>query len=181
MITGNWGSDMVNLARSISDLGVKADIYTFYAAGTGVTGTIGESGKNKVFVVSEGHLNPPKTDANDAYIKKFKAKFPDHDTIYGRLAVMVDMLGKAMEKAGSAKPLDVAKALEGMEYTSLPGDKVVMRAADHQLLMPLQIFVHTNEGIKYDFDKSGYGLVTKTSVPSDQNTTETTCKMERPS
>ena len=181
VITGNWGADMVNLARSISDLGVKADVYTFYAAGTGVTGTIGESGKNKVFVVGEGHLNPPKTEQNDAYIKKFKSKFPNDDIIYGRLAVAVDMLGRAMEKAGSVKPVDVAKALEGMEYTTLAGDKVVMRAADHQLLMPLQIFVHTNEGVKYDYDKSGYGMVTKTSVPSEQNMTETTCKMDRPS
>jgi branched-chain amino acid transport system substrate-binding protein len=181
VITGNWGADMVNLAKSISDMGVKADIYTFYAAGTGVTGTIGESGKGRVFVVGEGHLNPPVTEANDNYIKKFKAKFPGEDTIYGRIAVMTDMLGKAMVKAKSVKPLEVAKALEGMEYTTLAGDKEVMRAEDHQLQMPLQIFVHTNEGVKYDYDKSGYGIVEKASIPIELNKTETTCKMARPS
>ncbi len=181
IITGNWGSDMVNLAKSISDMGIKAKIYTFYAAGTGVTGTIGESGKGRVFVVGEGHLNPPKTPENEAYIEKFKAKYPKEDLIYSRIAVMTDMLGKAMEKAGSTKPVEVAKALEGMEYTTLAGDKVKMRAEDHQLQMPLQIFVHTNEGVKYDYDNSGYGIVEQTSVPSEQNTTETTCKMQRPS
>jgi branched-chain amino acid transport system substrate-binding protein len=181
IITGNWGADMVNLAKSISDMGVKADIYTFYAAGTGVTGTIGASGKDHVFVVGEGHLNPPVTEANDAYIQKFKAKYPGEDLIYSRIAVMTQMLGMAMKKAGSVKPVDVAKALEGMEVTTLAGDKEVMRASDHQLQMPLQIFVHTNEGVKYDYDKSGYGIVEKTSVPAALNTTETTCKMDRPS
>jgi branched-chain amino acid transport system substrate-binding protein len=181
IITGNWGSDMVNLAKSISDLGVKANIYTFYAAGTGITGTIGASGKDKVFVVGEGRINPPGTPENAAYIEKYRAKYNGADPIYSRLAYMVQMLGKAMDKAKSGKPIDVAKALEGMEHTTLAGDKVVMRAEDHQLQMPLQIFVHTNENIKYDYDKSGFGLLEKTSVPSAENQTATTCSMQRPS
>jgi branched-chain amino acid transport system substrate-binding protein len=181
IITGNWGSDMVNLAKSISDLGIKAKIYTFYGAGQGVTGTIGASGKDRVFVVSEGHLNPPGTPENEAFIKKYKAKFPDADPLYGRIVYMVQMLAKAMDKAKSAKPIDVAKALEGMEHTTLAGDKVKMRAEDHQIQVPLNILVHTNEGVTIDYDKSGYGLVTKATIPVEQNQVPTTCNMQRPS
>lgn len=181
IITGNWGSDMVNLAKAIGDIGIDANIYTFYAAGTGITGTIGESGKDQVFVVAEGHMNPAKTPEWEAYIDEFKAKYPDHDVLYPRMVHAIQMLSKAFEESDSTAPVDVANALEGMENTTLAGDKMVMRAEDHQLLMPLQIQVHTDENVKYDYDGSGFGVVTATTVPSEQNMTETTCEMERPS
>jgi branched-chain amino acid transport system substrate-binding protein len=181
VITGNWGSDMVNLAKAINDVGVDAKIFTFYAAGTGITGTLGAAGKDRVLVVTEGRANPVRTDEWRSYLTEFLAKYPDNDLIYSRIVTMTQMLGKAMEKAGSVKPIDVAKALEGLEHTTLAGDKVVMRADDHQLQMPLQIMVHTNENVEFDYDKSGYGLVEMTSVPADQTTTETSCKMDRPS
>lgn len=181
IITGNWGSDMVNLAKSVSDLGIKAKIYTFYAAGTGITGTIGAAGKDRVFVVGEGHLNPPGSAENEAYIKKYRAKYPDYDPLYSRMVYMVQMLAKAMDKAKSVKPVDVAKALEGMEHTTLAGDKVTMRAEDHQLQVPLNISVHTNDGIVYDYDKSKFGLKTYKIIPVEQNQVPTTCTMQRPS
>ncbi len=181
VITGNWGSDMVNLAKAINDVGVDAKIFTFYAAGTGITGTIGEAGKDRVMVVTEGRANPVPTEEWRSYMKEFLAKYPNDDLIYSRIVTMTQMLGEAMAKAGSVKPIDVAKALEGLEHTTLAGDKVVMRADDHQLQMPLQIMVHTNENVEFDYDKSGYGLVQTTSLPIEQNTTETTCKMDRPS
>lgn len=180
IITGNWGADMVNLAKAVSDLGVKAKMYTFYAAGTGITATIGEAGKGSLFIVSEGHANPSPTDEWEQYRKELKAKYPDADLIYARMVHMVQMVAQAMDKAGSAKPIDVARALEGMEHSTLAGDKMKMRAEDHQLLMPLQISVHTNEGVDWDYDKSGYGLVTQVSVPAEENMVETSCKMERP-
>lgn len=181
IITGNWGSDMVNLAKAVSDSGGDAEIYTLYAKGLGITGTIGASGKDRLYIVAEGHLNPPGTPEWSAYIDDYKAKFPSQDLLFPLMPSAVQMLVGAMEKSGSTKPIDVAKALEGMEHTTLSGDKVVVRADDHQLLMPLQIAVHTNENVTYDFDNSGYGIVEVARIPSDVNTTDTTCKMDRPS
>jgi len=47
VITGNYGADMVSLARSIIDNGLNIPIYTFYAAYDGITATLGEEGSLK--------------------------------------------------------------------------------------------------------------------------------------
>lgn len=180
IITGNWGSDMVNLARAANAVGITADFFTYYAAGTGITAAIGEAGKGRIRVVSEDHTNPPMNQAWEDYVKAFKAKYPDTDLIYPRVATAVAMLANAMDKAKSVDPIKVAKALEGMNYTRLDGTKLTMRASDHQIQMPLNISVHTNEGITWDYDKSGYGMRVESTIPTDKTTLPTTCKMQRP-
>ncbi|MCW8952755.1 MAG: branched-chain amino acid ABC transporter substrate-binding protein, partial [Rhodospirillales bacterium] len=83
--------------------------------------------------------------------------------------------------AKSTDPQKVAMALEGMEYTRLDGTKVKMRASDHQIQMPLNISVHTNEDITWDYDNSGYGTHVESTIPADKVELPTSCKMERPS
>ena len=76
----------------------------------------------------------------------------------------------------------MAAALEGLEYTTLGGDQVVMRREDHQLLMPIYISVHTNKDIKFDLDNSGFGLTLENKVDREKATLAPgTCKMQRPS
>ncbi len=180
VITGNWGADMVNLARAANDAGLDADFYTFYASGTGITATIGASGVDRIRIVTEGHYNPPLTDAWNSYLTAFNAKFTDKDLIYPRAVHTMEMIAAAMNAANSVEPLKVAMALEGMEHTTMAGDPMVMRASDHQLLMPLQISVHTDQDIVWDFDSSGFGVRTEVSYPAAQVSTETSCQMERP-
>lgn len=91
------------------------------------------------------------------------------------------MLANAMEKSGSTDPVAVAKALEGMEFTTLNGDKLTMRAEDHQAIQPIRISVHTDENVTFDADNSGYGLVTESVVTAEDSALPSTCKMERPS
>ena len=74
----------------------------------------------------------------------------------------------------------VATALEGMEWTTLSGDHVVMRKDDHQLLMPIYISVHTNKSITYDLDNSGFGLSLESKVEREMATQPAACKMDRP-
>jgi branched-chain amino acid transport system substrate-binding protein len=90
------------------------------------------------------------------------------------------MLALAINKAGSTEPAKVAAALEGMHYTALWGDKVTMRASDHQLQMPVRIQVQTNKGIEFDLDNSGLGLLNEETVSAENASTPTTCKMKRP-
>jgi branched-chain amino acid transport system substrate-binding protein len=68
-----------------------------------------------------------------------------------------------------------------MEYTTPWGDKMTMRGSDHQLQMPLRIEVHSDKNVEFDFDNSGFGLVTETTVPVERTTQSTSCKMKRPS
>jgi len=180
VITGNWGSDMVNLARSANAIGLKADFFTYYAAGTGITAAIGKGGKNRVRVVTEGWHNPTKTQAWENYMEAFHKNFPNNDLIYPRVVNAIQMLAKAMNKAKSTKPIKVAMAMEGMKFTTLAGDDLVMRASDHQLQMPLNIEVHTDEGIKWDYDKSGFGTRVERTISRANTTLPTTCKMVRP-
>jgi len=180
VITGNWGADMVGLGKAIGETGLDVPIYTYYAANDGITKTIGASGKNKIRLVHEGPLNPPSSDAYSAYHKGFKAKNPDKDISQFRIANTIQMLAAAIEKAGNAKPINVAKALEGMEHKSLHGETLTMRAEDHQIIQPIHISVHTDEGVTFDSDNSGFGLVTETTISAADTALPSTCKMKRP-
>lgn len=180
IITGNWGADMVSLGRAITDAGIKVPIYTYYAAYDGITATIGESGRDQFRMVHEGHFNPAPTEEYAQYVRDFKIENPDYDISYPRIINTVQMLARAIDKAGTTEPLDVALALEGMEHTSMGGDRVFMRAGDHQLFQPIQISVHTDQQIQFDADNSGFGLLTEVSVPIEDTMVDHSCQMRRP-
>ncbi len=180
VITGNWGADMVRLARALGDANVNARLYTFYGAGTGVTATIGASGKNRLFTLSSVHNNPKTTDEWAAYRAEFKKSFPKNDLIYPNMVTLVRSLDAAIKKAGSTEAFAVVKALEGLSMKKLDGSDLTMRAEDHQMLMPLHLAVHTNDGINVDYDNSGYGTVVKATIPAKSTTRPVKCKMVRP-
>jgi len=180
VITGNWGADMLGLAKAASDAGLEIPFYTYYAAANGITKAIGAGGVGKVRLVGEGDGNPISTAAWRDVLKRFKAKYPDEDFTQPRIANTIHMLALAINQAKSTEPAKVAAALEGMTYTTYWGDIVTMRATDHQLQMPIRIFVHTNKNIEVDLDNSGYGLATESAVSAHMASTPTTCKMQRP-
>src|SRR3989338_7218109 len=175
IITGNWGADMVSLGRALTDAGITVPIYTYYAAYDGITATIGASGRDQFRMVHEGHFNPAPTEEYAQYVRDFKADYPNNDISYPRIINTVQMLARAIDQAGSTEPLEVALALEGMEHTSMGGDRVFMRADDHQLFQPIQISVHTDQQIEFDGDNSGFGLLTEVSVPIENTMVEHSC------
>ena len=181
IITGNWGADMLNLAKAVNQAGLDIPIYTYYAAYDGITAALGEGGKDQIYLIHEGHVNPAPTEELREYHKAYKVKYPESDLTQGRIINALQMLAEAMRKAGSVEPGAVARALEGMEFTAINGDKLMMRPDDHQLIQPIQISVHTDEDIEFDGDNSGYGLKTVTSIPAEDTVMETSCQMDRPS
>ncbi len=181
IITGNWGSDMVGLGKSVLASGFKKPIYTYYAASTGITKTFGAEGKGPLKLVQEGAINPPVSERAAAYMKAFKAKHPNKDMGQPRIANVVEMLAKAINKAGTATDMvAVAKALEGMEHDGIFGSKIVMRAKDHQAIQDVHIMAHTDEDITFDLDNSGFGLKVESTVKMAAADSATTCKMKRP-
>ena len=91
------------------------------------------------------------------------------------------MLAAAMEKAGTATDVvAVGKALEGLEYESIWGTKLYMRPEDHQVIQDMHIAKHTNDGVTFDYDGSGFGVVVESTVSMAGMDSATTCKMERP-
>jgi branched-chain amino acid transport system substrate-binding protein len=181
VITGNWGADMVNLAKAANDGGLKVPFYTYYAASDGVTAAIGAAGVDRIRLVHDAHPgNPGAPKALAALIQEYKKLHPKHDINQVRIYTTLTMLADAIKRAGTVNADKVAAALEGMEWTNISGDRVVMRREDHQLLMPVYVSVHTNKNVTFDFDNSGFGLLLENKIETDKVTPPTTCKMDRP-
>jgi branched-chain amino acid transport system substrate-binding protein len=181
IITGNWGADMVNLAKAANDGGLKVPFYTYYAASDGVTAAIGAAGVDRIRLVHDAHPgNPNAPKALAAIIEEFKKLYPKNDVNQVRIFTAMSMLADAIKRAGTVNADKVAAALEGMEWTNVSGDRIVMRRDDHQLLMPVYISVHTNKSITFDLDNSGFGLLLENRTEMDKATQPTTCKMQRP-
>src|SRR3989338_5904378 len=161
VITGNWGADMINLAKAANEAGLKVPFYTYYAASDGVTAAIGAAGVDRIRLVHESPAaNPKATKGAAAYYTAYKKLYPKNDVNQPRILTGLEMLAQAINRAKTTDADKVAAALEGAEYTTLNGDRVVMRKADHQLQMPIYISVHTDNNIVIDYDNSGFGLVT---------------------
>ena len=181
VITGNWGADMVGLGKSLKESGYKGPVYCYYCAGTGTTAVFGEAGKNMLYVVGEGLHNPPPSDRFNTYYQGFRDTYPTYDLTQPRIVNAVEMLAKAINKANTASDMvAVGKALEGMEHDSILGTKVFMRPSDHQAIQIVHVAVHTDEDIKWDMDRSGYGLKVFKTVEMASKDSPTTCKMKRP-
>lgn len=181
VITGNWGADMLGLGKSIIENGFTGPIYTYYAAGSGITGTFGESGKGSIRLISEGQINPPASPEASAFYEAFKAKYPDGNIDQSRISNTIGMLAAAITKAGTADDVvAVASALEGMEFDSMWGSKLFMRPNDHQIIQNMHIQAHTNEGVTFTYDNSDYGVVVESTIEMASMDIPSTCEMQRP-
>ena len=181
VITGNWGADMLGIGKAIIDNGFEGPIYTYYAAGSGITAAFGESGKDKIRLISQGSINPIATEEARNTYNAFLEKYPDGNIDQSRIFNTIGMLAQAITEAGSATDVvAVASKLEGMEYDSMWGGKLFMRPQDHQIIQDMHVGVHTNDNLDFDYDQSGYGVVTESTVEMASMDSPTTCEMKRP-
>nr|WP_146345600.1 branched-chain amino acid ABC transporter substrate-binding protein [Phaeobacter marinintestinus] len=181
VITGNWGADMLGLGKSVLENGYTGPIFTYYAAADGITAAFGETGKGSLRLVAEGQINPPVSMRATEYYNAFKEKYPEGNISQARITNVIEMLAKAINEAGSATDVvAVANALEGMEHEGLWGGKMMMRPQDHQLIQDVHIHAHTDDGITFDYDNSGFGLVVENTVTMAAMDSPTTCEMKRP-
>lgn len=115
-----------------------------------------------------------------AYVDAFKAKHPGKDITLARVTNAAEMLAKAIKAAGSTDAAAIAGALEGMRHTSLWGSELYLRPEDHQVIQDVHILEHTDEGVVYDLDASGFGLVKASTVTMAAMDSPTSCSMTRP-
>ncbi len=180
VITGNWGPDLSLLVKAGKDAGLNVTYYTLNAHNTGIPVTIGEAGTDHVRQVFTWHAN-----VADNRIEKFANDYRkrySEDFFYNTAKTELEMLAKAMDQAGSADPLKVARALEGMKYQSDTGE-VWMRRDDHQLMQPIYLATFTRAGgsaVRYDAEGTGFGWRTDVRVEPADTVLPTTCRMERP-
>ncbi len=188
VITGNWGNDLTLLVRAARDAGLATSFYTFYGNGLGAPATIGDAGIGRVHAVAEWHPNAGPVSMERVY-QEFRRRFPDarDDFFQARTIVMIEMLVRAIEAAGTDDALPVAHALSGMTFVAAEGNPlgdVTMRKADHQIVGPLVVSVMDKQGaptVRYDVEGSGYGFRSQLTVTSAQNERPTRCVMAWPS
>lgn len=182
VITGNWGNDLTLMVKAAREGGLNARFYTFYGNGLGAPAAMGDAGVGRVLAVAEWHPNAGGP-ASDAFYESFRARYPDpqDDYVHLRMQMMVEMLARAVEQAGSTDAVAVAYALENMRFTN-DFHEATVRADDHQVLQPLYVSVMAKQGgaVRFDNEGSGFGFRTVKRLKAAQTTLPTTCRMERP-
>lgn len=185
VITGNWGNDLTFLVRAARDAGLaELNFYTFYANGLGAVGTIGEAGIGRVRAVAEWHYNAGVPTMEATY-RAFRKMYPEprDDYFQARMTVLVEMLVRAIEQAGSTEPSAVARRLAGMRFTPAQGSplgEVWMRADDHQLQAALYVSVLDrigSRGVVQDVEGSGFGFRTERFVDAERVVRPHACRM----
>jgi branched-chain amino acid transport system substrate-binding protein len=106
------------------------------------------------------------------------------------MAVLVEMLAAAIERAGSTEAGAVAHALDGARFdgrmagmAGLTLHPATMRAADHQLLQPLVVSVMERAGmlgVPHAVEGTGYGFRTVRSYDAAALALTPRCRMTRP-
>ncbi|WP_455280212.1 branched-chain amino acid ABC transporter substrate-binding protein [Cupriavidus necator] len=182
VITGNWGNDLTLMVKAAREGGLRAKFYTFYGNGLGAPAAMGDAGVGRVLAVAEWHPNVGGA-ASDAFYQQFRARYPEprDDYVHLRMQMMVEMLARAIEQAGSTDAVKVGRALEHMRFVN-DFHEATVRADDHQVLQPLYVSVMERQGgaVRFDNEGSGYGFRTVRKLKAAQTTLPTTCRMERP-
>lgn len=183
VVTGNWGNDLTLLVKAAREQGLRTKFYTFYGNSLGAPAALGDAGVGRVVAVADWHPNAGGA-PSDAFYRAFRARFPAAQDDYPvlRMSLMIEMLAAAMTRAGSADPVAVARALEGLSYDN-GFHPSRMRAQDHQLIQPLYVMEMERvgaPGVRFDNEGSGYGFRTVLSLPGKQTETPAACTMTRP-
>ena len=179
VLTGNWGPDLSLLIKASKEAGLDVVYYTLNAHNVGVPNSIGKAGEGHIRQIFSWHANIADNKL-EKFANDYKKRF-NEDMWLALPKLQIDMLAKAINTAGSADPVKVAKALHGMRFQSETGE-VWMRPDDHQAIMPEYIATFSKVGgpVKYDAEGTGYGWKTDMRLESKDMALPTTCKFEVP-
>jgi branched-chain amino acid transport system substrate-binding protein len=136
--TGNFGVDLGNLIKQGAQMGLKARYATYFMDDDVFLPDIGQAAVGSF--VNSTYLPTIDTPQNKAFLERWNKKFKgtQHPWPVANLGYSYNgamFFFEAVKKAKSFDPEAIIKAWEGMEYNSLVG-KQIMRACDHQIMMP---------------------------------------------
>lgn len=177
VITGNFGNDMSLLVKAAASYGLDIPILTYFGNSPGTVATVGESAVGRLYVAADAAGDYTNPIIAQRQVKLHKES--GWDLNMPRITYMLEMLQQAAKKADSIDPVKVAFALEGMKYDSLRGE-VIMRAKDHQILLPYYVSV-LKDGMKIGADgTNGLNFHTLKKYSAQEVALPTTCQMRRP-
>ncbi len=183
VISGNWSNDLLLLMKASKAAGLKARFGTVFLDQPGNVANAGDTALGHFIAHA---FNPEAGGAESTrFVDDFKAKTGHVPTfVEPQAAFGLDMVAEALRRTkpqGDALNVNAfAKALEGTRIRT-PMGEVSMRAADHQVLMPMVVSVVAKDA-KYKADGTDMGFkpvkvftAEEAAAPLQGN-----CKMQRP-
>lgn len=150
LLTGNWGTDLIQLTIQARSLGLKipfagilqADITALAAMpGEEAVGNFGVAS----FVLG---LDTPQAKKLEQSFHEKAGVWPVEQIWYAYKAMI--LYGEVVKKAGSLDVDKIIKAFEGLKWGG-PTGTVTMRAKDHQLMQPMIVAQVVKKTKYYDF------------------------------
>ncbi|MGJ7604286.1 branched-chain amino acid ABC transporter substrate-binding protein [Variovorax sp. LT1R20] len=182
VITGNWGQDMTLLLKAAGDAGYNLRYFNHSAGSVpGTVTAVSQAKTGQLTWVAEWHPGQADSPKADALAKAYNAK-TGKDFLAPRIDMTPRLLAAAINKAGSADTVKVARALEDLSFDSVVGP-VRMRAEDHQLLLPQVVnTIGPVDGktVKLGWEGTNYGFRTDAVYTGNELAQGTECKMVRP-
>jgi branched-chain amino acid transport system substrate-binding protein len=183
VITGNWSNDLLLLMKASKAAGLKVRFGTVFLDQPGNVANAGDTALGHFIAHA---FNPEAGGAESTrFVDDFKAKtghvpvFVEPQAAFG-LAMVAEAL-KATRPQGDALNVNAfAKVLEGTRIRT-PMGEVSMRAADHQVLMPMVVSMVANDAkYKADGTDMGFKPVKVFTAEEAAAPVQGNCKMARP-
>lgn len=183
VITGNWSNDLLLMMKASKAAGLKLRFGTIYLDQVGNIANAGEQAVGH-FVAQAFNAEAAGAEG-DRFMADYKAKsghWPvatEPQTVFG-LEMVADALKRTKPVNGALDVNALARALETTRLKT-PMGEASMRAADHQVLLPLVVSVVAKDA-KYKADDTALGFkpvkvftAEEAAVPA-----QASCKMQRP-
>jgi len=184
VLTANWSNDLLLLMKAAKAGGLKAQFGTIYLDQPGNLTNAGELALGH-FIVHTFNAEAGGADG-ERFVADYTAKmghapvFVEPQTSFG-LDMVADALKRTKPAAGRLDVNAFAKALETARIKT-PMGEMSMRAADHQLLMPMVVSTVSKDArYKADGTDMGFKPVKVFSAEESATPVQASCKMQRPS
>jgi len=183
VITGNWSNDLLLLMKASKAAGLKARFGTVFLDQPGNVANAGDTALGHFIA----HAFNPEAGGADStrFVDDFKAKTGHVPTfVEPQAAFGLEMVAEALKRTkpqGDALNVNAfAKVLEGTRIRT-PMGEVSMRAADHQVLMPMVVsMVAKDAKYKADGTDMGFKPVKVFTAEEAAAPVQASCKMQRP-
>ncbi|MDM0066384.1 branched-chain amino acid ABC transporter substrate-binding protein [Variovorax sp. J31P207] len=183
VITGNWSNDLLLMMKAAKASGLKARFGTVYLDQPGNVSNAGDLAIGN-FVVHAFNAEAAGA-AGERFVADYTAKighapvFVEPQTVFG-LDMVTDALKRTKPVGGALDVNAFAKALEAGKFMT-PMGEMSMRAADHQVQMPLVVSVVSKDAkYKADGTDMGFKPVKVFSAEAISVPAQASCKMQRP-
>ncbi|MFZ5551432.1 MAG: branched-chain amino acid ABC transporter substrate-binding protein [Pseudomonadota bacterium] len=183
VITGNWSNDLLLLMKASKAAGLKARFGTVFLDQPGNIANAGDTAAGHFIAHA---FNPEAGGAESTrFVEDFRAKTGHVPTfVEPQAAFGLEMVAEALKRTkpqGDALNVNAfAKALEGTRIRT-PMGEVSMRAADHQVLMPMVVSMVTKDA-KYKADDTDMGFKPVKVFTAEEAAApvQASCQMKRP-